>query len=52
MGKADLRQVLATVIEESAVEIRRAILKSLAAFSGAEKLRDDLTIVVARFVPA
>jgi sigma-B regulation protein RsbU (phosphoserine phosphatase) len=51
-GEGRLREVLATVIEESAVEIRRAILKSLAAFSGAEKLRDDLTIVVARFMRA
>ncbi len=51
-GEDRLREVLATVIEESAGEIRQAILKSLAAFTGAEKLRDDLTIVVARFVPA
>lgn len=51
-GEGRLREVLTTVIEQSAIEIRQAILKSLAAFTGAEKLRDDLTIVVARFVPA
>jgi hypothetical protein len=34
----------------SADEIRRAIVASLAAFSGTVGLQDDLTIVVAQFV--
>jgi sigma-B regulation protein RsbU (phosphoserine phosphatase) len=50
-GEDRLREVLATGIEKSADAIRRSILNSLAAFSGASKLRDDLTIVVAHFVP-
>jgi sigma-B regulation protein RsbU (phosphoserine phosphatase) len=50
-GEDRLREVLATVIEKSADAIRRAILNSLAAFSGASELRDDLTIVVAHFMP-
>jgi hypothetical protein len=50
-GEGRLREVLATVIEKSADEIRGAILNSLAAFSGATELRDDLTIVVAQFMP-
>jgi hypothetical protein len=50
-GEDRLREVLATVIEKSADAIRGAILNSLAAFSGATDLRDDLTIVVAHFMP-
>jgi len=50
-GEDRLRKVLATVIEKSADAIRRAILSSMAAFSGAAELRDDLTIVVAHFMP-
>jgi phosphoserine phosphatase RsbU/P len=50
-GEGRLREVLATVTEKSADDIRRAILSSLAAFSGAAELRDDLTIVVAQFMP-
>ncbi len=48
-GDARLGELLATVTEKSADEIRRAILASLAAFAGTEGLRDDLTIVVAQF---
>ncbi len=48
-GEARLRNLLATATEKSADDIRRAILTSLAAFSGAAGLRDDLTIVVAQF---
>jgi phosphoserine phosphatase RsbU/P len=50
-GEGRLREVLATVTEKSADDIRRAILSSLVAFSGAAELRDDLTIVVAQFMP-
>jgi hypothetical protein len=50
-GEGRLREVLATVTEKSADDIRRTILSSLAAFSGAAELRDDLTIVVAQFMP-
>jgi sigma-B regulation protein RsbU (phosphoserine phosphatase) len=50
-GEDRLRQVLATVTGSSADAVRRAILDSLAAFSGASELRDDLTIVVAHFLP-
>jgi hypothetical protein len=49
-GEGRLRELLATVTEKSADDIRRAILASLAAFSGAAELRDDLTIVVAQFI--
>jgi stage II sporulation SpoE-like protein len=49
-GEGRLRELLATITEKSADEIRRAILASLAAFSGGEELRDDLTIVVAQFI--
>ena len=48
-GEGRLRELLATVTEKSADDIRRAILASLAAFSDAAELRDDLTIVVAQF---
>jgi serine phosphatase RsbU (regulator of sigma subunit) len=44
-----LRELLATLSEKSAEDIRRLILTSLAAFSGTAELRDDLTIVVAQF---
>ena len=50
-GEGRLRELLATAIEKSADDIRRAILDSLAAFLGAAGLRDDLTIVVAQFMP-
>jgi len=50
-GEGRLREVLATVIEKSAEDVRRAILGSLAAFSGPAELRDDLTIVIAHFRP-
>jgi len=49
-GEGRLRELLSTVIEKSADDIRRAILASLAAFSGTAELRDDLTIVVAQFI--
>jgi len=49
-GEGRLRELLATLTEKSAGDIRRAILASLAAFSGSAELRDDLTIVVAQFV--
>jgi sigma-B regulation protein RsbU (phosphoserine phosphatase) len=49
-GEARLRELIATVTAKSADDIRRAILASLAAFSAAAKLRDDLTIVVAQFM--
>ncbi|MGC1451996.1 MAG: PP2C family protein-serine/threonine phosphatase [Candidatus Sulfotelmatobacter sp.] len=48
-GEGRLRELLATLTEKSADDIRRAILASLAAFSGSAELRDDLTIVVAQF---
>lgn len=51
-GEGRLRELLATITQKDAEEIRRAILASLAAFSGATALRDDLTIVVAQFVGA
>jgi hypothetical protein len=50
-GEVRLRELLATLTEKSADEIRRVILASLAAFSGTTGLRDDLTIVVAQFIP-
>jgi hypothetical protein len=50
-GEGRLRELLATVNEKSADDIRQAILASLAVFLGAEELRDDLTIVVAQFIP-
>jgi len=49
-GEVRLRELLATLTEKSADEIRRVILASLAAFSGTRGLRDDLTIVVAQFI--
>src|SRR3984893_1434961 len=49
-GEGRLREQLATLTEKSADDIRRAILASLAAFSGSAELRDDLTIVVAQFI--
>jgi sigma-B regulation protein RsbU (phosphoserine phosphatase) len=49
-GEGRLRQLLATVTEKSADDIRRDILASLASFAGAGALRDDLTLVVAQFV--
>ena len=49
-GEGRLRELIATVTAKSADDIRRAILASLAAFSAAAKLRDDLTIVVAQFM--
>ena len=49
-GEARLRNLLATATEKSADDIRRAILTSLAVFSGAAGVRDDLTIVVAQFI--
>ena len=48
-GEGKLRELLATVTEKSVDDIRRAIRGSLAAFSEAAELRDDLTIVVAQF---
>jgi hypothetical protein len=48
-GEGRLRDLLATVTEKSADEIRRILLASLAAFSDSAQLRDDLTIVVAQF---
>jgi Stage II sporulation protein E (SpoIIE) len=48
-GESRLRELLARVSEKSVDDIRRAILASLAAFSGTAKLRDDLTFVVVRF---
>src|SRR5207302_3427201 len=51
-GEGRLRELLATISEKSADGIRRAILASLAAFSGAAELRDDLTIVVVQFISA
>jgi len=49
-GEGRLRELIARLTEKSADDIRRAILASLAAFSGAAELRDDLTIVVAQFI--
>lgn len=49
-GEGRLRELLATLTEKSANDILRAILASLAAFSGTAELRDDLTIVVAQFI--
>jgi sigma-B regulation protein RsbU (phosphoserine phosphatase) len=48
-GESRLRDLLSTVRERSADEIRRAILASLEAFSGGSPLQDDLTLVVAKF---
>jgi len=50
-GEGRLRELLATLTEKSANDILRAIVASLAAFSGITELRDDLTIVVAQFTP-
>lgn len=49
-GEGRLRELLATLTEKRANDILRAILGSLAAFSGIAELRDDLTIVVAQFI--
>jgi len=49
-GEVRLRELVATLTEKSADDIRRVILASLAAFSGTTGLRDDLTIVVAQFI--
>lgn len=49
-GEGRLRELLAALTEKSADDIRRAILASLATFSGTAELRDDLTIVVAQFI--
>src|SRR5580700_2834502 len=49
-GEGRLRELLATLTEKSADDTRRAILASLAAFTGNAGLRDDLTIVVAKFI--
>ncbi len=49
-GEDRLRELLPSVNEKSAEDIRRAILASLAAFADGAELRDDLTIVVAQFV--
>jgi hypothetical protein len=49
-GEVRLRELLATLTEKSADDIRRVLLASLAAFSGTTGLRDDLTIVVAQFI--
>jgi hypothetical protein len=51
-GEARLRELLATVTENTAEEIRKAILASLSAFKGAIELQDDLTLVVAEFISA
>jgi phosphoserine phosphatase RsbU/P len=51
-GEARLRELLATVTENTAEEIRKAILASLSAFKGAIELQDDLTLVVAQFISA
>jgi sigma-B regulation protein RsbU (phosphoserine phosphatase) len=48
-GEGRLSELLATLTEKSANDILRAIVASLAAFSGIAELRDDLTIVVAQF---
>ena len=48
-GEERLRALLATLTEKTADEIRRAILSSLSTFRGSLALRDDLTIVVAKF---
>lgn len=48
-GESRLRELLTTATEKSVDDIRRAILTSLAAFSGAAELRDDRTFVVVRF---
>ena len=49
-GEGRLRELLATLTEKSADDTRRAILASLAAFTGTAGIRDDLTIVVAKFM--
>ena len=48
-GESRLRELLASLIEQSPDEIRRSVLASLAAFSGGSELQDDLTLVVAQF---
>jgi sigma-B regulation protein RsbU (phosphoserine phosphatase) len=49
-GEGRLRELLVTLTAKSADDTRRAILASLAAFTGTAGLRDDLTIVVAQFI--
>jgi sigma-B regulation protein RsbU (phosphoserine phosphatase) len=49
-GEGRLRELLAMLTEKSADDTRRAILASLAAFTGNAGQRDDLTIVVAKFM--
>ena len=48
-GESRLRDLLATAGPGSPFDIRDAILASASAFAGAVPLRDDLTLVVARF---
>jgi sigma-B regulation protein RsbU (phosphoserine phosphatase) len=48
-GESRLRDLLATADPGSPFDIRDAILASASAFAGAAPLRDDLTLVVARF---
>ena len=48
-GEARLREVLTTLTPHTAEQVRSAILASLQAFCGATQLRDDLTVVVAKF---
>jgi sigma-B regulation protein RsbU (phosphoserine phosphatase) len=49
-GEERLRALLATLTEKAAEEIRGAILASLSTFRGSVALRDDLTIVAAKFL--
>jgi len=48
-GESRLRALITTMLEKSPDETRRAILNSLATFSGTSELQDDLTLVVAQF---
>jgi len=49
-GENRLRDLLVTITEKGAGDVRRAILSSLAAFSGATDPADDLTILVVKFL--
>ena len=48
-GESRLHELLTTLTENSPGETWQAILNSLAAFSGASELQEDLTLVVAQF---
>jgi sigma-B regulation protein RsbU (phosphoserine phosphatase) len=48
-GEGRLRQLLATAATGSPADIRDSILASASAFVGSTPLRDDLTLVVAKF---